>query len=170
TYPGFTLGGIIDYHIGGKRSYLREHLDLRLIPSIVLTTRRINYTTVTDQSVEKEIESALLELPLLLKFKSVRFTNMRFYVIGGVKYSYDLASDVNSARDPFNPKVAIQAHNYSYEMGTGLDIYFEYFKFSPEIKISRGINNVLVQDNSRFTRIFSGFRSNFLYLSFCFEG
>jgi hypothetical protein len=31
----------------------------------------------------------------------------------------------------------------SYEVGLGLDIYFEYFKMSPEIKWSQSFGNVL---------------------------
>ena len=169
SYPGITLGAVIDLHFG--KSYLKEHFDLRLIPSLVLTQRRLVYTYGKDQGVAyKDVESALLEAPLLLKMKSDRFSNMRFYVIAGVKYSYDLSSNVHATLNPKNPIVAIYPNNYSYEFGTGLDLYFPYFKFSPEIKVAKGLNNVLVPSSSVYSGIFSSFKSNFVYFSLYFEG
>lgn len=169
-YPGITLGAVANLHIGSTRSYLREHFDIRFIPSLVLAERRVRYTYPDSFMEEKKIESALVEAPLLLKFKSERHRNVRFYVIGGVKYSYDLASDFKATRDPSDPQVIIKPHNLSYEYGTGLDLYFPFFKFSPEVKVSKGINNILLPDNAAYSSVFSRFRSNFVYFSLFFEG
>jgi hypothetical protein len=173
-YPGFTVGPVINLHIGSTRSRLREHFDVRLIPSLVLSYRSIFYTLNNNTDVEKKIESAIIEFPLLLKFKSDRFGNMRFYTIGGFKYGFDLSSDAKAIPNPNNPRVAVYPHNFSYEVGTGLDLYFPFFKFSPEVKISRGLNNVLVPSrppgSNIYTDIFSRFRSNFMFFSLYFEG
>jgi hypothetical protein len=168
--PGITLGAVADLHLGNSKSYLREHFDLRLIPSLVLTQRQFVYTMSDSSIVKKTIESALVELPILLKIKSDRSGNVRFYAIAGGKLSYDLSSTANAAKDPANPKVSIYPQNYSYEYGCGLDLYFPFFKFSPELKISQGINNVLVPDNTVYSGIFNRFRSNFIYFSLYFEG
>lgn len=174
SYPGFTIGAVANLHIGSTRSRLREHFDLRFIPSLVLTERDIIYTLNNNTPVEKKVESALVEFPFLLKFKSDRFGNLRFYAIGGLKYSLDLSSEASAAPNPSNPRVAVYPHNTSYEIGTGLDMYFPYFKFSPEVKLSRGINNVLVPaeppGTNIYTDIFSRFRSNFIFFSLYFEG
>lgn len=169
-FPGITLGAVANLHVGSPRGYLREHFDLRFIPTLVLTQRKIQYTFYDTFSDGKTIESALLEAPLLLKFKSDRFGNVRFYTVAGFKYSYDLASEYKASRNPADPKVAVYPANYSYEYGFGLDLYFPYFKFSPEVKLSKGINNLLVPDVSPFTNVFSRFRSNFIYFSLYFEG
>ncbi|RYD76450.1 MAG: PorT family protein [Sphingobacteriales bacterium] len=169
-YPGITLGAVANLHIGSTRSYLREHFDIRLIPSLVLAERRIRYTYYDTFAEEKKVESALVEAPLLMKFKSERFRNLRFYVIGGAKYSFDLSSDYKAAPNPSDPKLILKPHNFSYEYGTGLDIYFPFFKFSPEVRVSKGLNNILKTDGTDYSTIFSRFRSNFVYFSLYFEG
>jgi len=163
-FPGITLGAVADLHLG-------EYFDLRLIPTLVLSQRNITFTEkYANTETIKQVESALVEVPLLLKFKSVRHADTRIYVIGGFKYSYDLSSDSQSKRNPADPKIFLKPNNYSYEFGTGFDFYFKYFKFSPELKMSRGLNNVLQPDTKIYSRIFDGFRSNIFYLSFYFEG
>ncbi|MGZ5243568.1 MAG: type IX secretion/gliding motility protein PorT/SprT [Bacteroidia bacterium] len=169
-YPGITLGAVVNLHLGSTRSYLREHFDIRFIPSLVLAERRIKYTFYDSFTQEKKVESALVEAPFLMKFKSERHRNVRFYVIGGVKYSYDLGSDHKATRDPSDPQVIITPHTFSYEYGTGLDLYFPFFKFSPEVKVAKGMNNILQPDHAAYSGIFSRFRSNFVYFSLFFEG
>ena len=161
--PGITLGAISDLHLG-------EFFDLRILPSLIISQRTISYNFRGGYSTDKNIESIFAEIPILFKYKSVRHTNVRFYVIGGGKIAYDFSSDEKAARDPDNPIVAISPWNYSYEFGCGLDLYMEYFKFSPEIKLSRSINNVLAPYSDMYSRTFDKLFSNFIFISFHFEG
>lgn len=162
-YPGITLAAISDLHFG-------EFFDLRGLPSLVLAERRITYNFVQNNSVTKSVESVFFELPLLVKFKSLRHENLRFYVIGGGKFSYDFSSDAKAMRDPDNPIVAIKPVSLAYEFGCGLDMYFYFFKFSPEIKMSKGINNILDPYDDVYSNIFKKLFSNFIFISFHFEG
>jgi hypothetical protein len=151
--PGITIAGVADVHLG-------EHFNLRFVPSLVLSQRNVLFSNDTNKAITvKEVESAYFEFPVLLKFKSERHRNMRYYVIGGFKYGHDFSSEEGSKRNPADPKIFIKKSNFSYEYGTGLDMYFKYFKFSPEIKLSRGLNNVLIPDNSIYSRMFENFRS-----------
>jgi hypothetical protein len=161
-YPGITLGAISDLHLG-------EFFDIRAIPSLVLSERRVSYefTTFTDN---KSIESIFFEFPLMLKYKSVRHYNTRFYVLGGGKFSIDFQSNANAARDPNNPMLALKRYGYSYEFGCGFDFYFPFFKFSPELKLSKGINNIHVPYNDEYNRIFKNIYSNYIFISLNFEG
>jgi len=34
----------------------------------------------------------------------------------------------------------------SYEVGIGFDLYFEYFKLSPEFKLSNSVNSILKEE------------------------
>ena len=136
----------------------------------MLTQRDINYAFNGGYSVTKPVESIFAELPLLLKFKSTRHGNIRFYVIGGGKISYDFGSESLADRDPDKPFVAIVPWNYYYEFGCGLDMYFYFFKFSPEVKLSKGINNVLAPYDDVYSGSFSRLRSNMIYFSLNFEG
>jgi hypothetical protein len=168
--PGITLGAVADLHLGSKKSFLREHFDLRFIPSLVLTQRQFVFNMIGDSQVTKTIESAFVEFPLLLKMKSDRSGNVRFYAIGGGNFAYDLSSTAKATKNPADPKISLYPSNYSYEFGAGLDLYFPFFKFSPEIKVSQGINNVLVPDTTIYSGIFSRMRSNFIFFSMYFEG
>ncbi|MFC2114050.1 outer membrane beta-barrel protein [Bacteroidota bacterium] len=161
--PGITIGAIADLHFG-------EFFDLRMLPSLVLSSRVIDYNFADGSLVSKSIESIFFENPLLVKYKSVRHGNVRFYVIGGAKFSYDFGSDALAVRNPNNPIVAIKPLAYAYEYGCGFDMYFYFFKFSPELKISRGINNILDPYDDIYSSIFDKLFSNFIFLSFHFEG
>ena len=161
-FPGITLGAISNLHLG-------EHFDVRLIPSLILSERAIDYHFRDGTTITKEIESVFIEAPLTVKFKSVRRNNVRFYVLAGGKLSYDMSSQADTEQNPFDPFVALKPRSYYYEFGFGFDFYFPYFKFSPELKISRGINNVLDKDPYVYSNSFQFLRSNVIFLSFHFE-
>jgi len=162
-YPGLSLAAITDVHFG-------EYFDLRALPSLVLAERRVRYNFVNDVSITKSVESIFAEVPVLLKFKSTRHGNFRFYVLAGTKISYDFGSNANSIRDPNNPILAIKPWSYSYEVGCGLDLYFFFFKFSPEIKVSNGFTNILAPYDDVYSNIFDKLYSHFICISFHFEG
>jgi hypothetical protein len=161
--PGITIGAITDVHFG-------EFFDLRVLPSLVLSSRSITYHFTDVSPVTKSVESIFFETPVLIKYKSVRHGNIRFYVIGGAKAGWDFGSDAKAVRDPNNAIVAIKPMNYAYEFGCGFDMYFYFFKFSPEIKLSRGLNNILDPYDDVYSGIFDKFYSNFVFISFHFEG
>src|ERR1017187_9259278 len=121
---GITLGAVADLHLGPTKSFWREHFDLRFIPSLVLSERDLLYKMHDSSINTKKIESAFVEFPFLLKLKSDRVGNLRFYIIGGGEYSYDLSSTANALVDPANPKVSVYPNNIAYQFGAGLDMYF----------------------------------------------
>jgi hypothetical protein len=162
NFPGITLGAIANLHLG-------EHFDLRLIPTLALSERAVKFRFSDRPNVEKNIESVFIEAPLTFKFKSVRHDNTRFYVIGGGKISYDMSSKANTEQNPFDPFLAVKPRSFYYEFGFGFDFYFPYFKFSPELKISRGLTDVLSKDRFVFSESFSSLRSNVIFLSLHFE-
>jgi len=167
--PGITLGGVMNLHLG--KSELMEHFDLRFIPSLVLSSRKAVFT-VNDNSfkIDKPVESAIINLPLLLKFKSDRFGSIRFYTIAGLAYGYDLSSDSKSNNNKLSNSIAIGPSNFNYEYGLGLDIYFPFFKFSPEIKWSRGFNDLKVSDEGNYNGSFKSLKSQIAFISLYFEG
>lgn len=162
-FPGFVLGGIVDYK-------LSKHWHIRTHPSLALAQRNVRYTFTNEKfNREVEITSTYLELPILLKYRTRRFGNYGFYVVAGGMYSYDIGSDIDANRSLADPVVAVYPSTFSYEMGFGFEIYFPYFKFSPEIKITNSIHNVLVKDGFVFTEAFDGFWSRIINFSFHFE-
>ncbi|MDZ4757043.1 MAG: porin family protein [Bacteroidota bacterium] len=160
---GFNLGVLGDLHLG-------NHFDIRLIPSLHFAQRNIEFVFRKDSllSVAK-IESTYGELPLIFKYKSDRIKNTRFYVVAGLIYSFDFTSNKTVARKPGDAFVAVGTNNLGYQIGMGFDFYFPYFKFSPEIKLTNGINNVLVRDGSVYSSSISGLFSKILQFNFYIE-
>lgn len=169
---GFNLGIISDLRIG-------QHFNLRFIPDLSFADRRLKYTLSTFDTLgvpvkrieEQKLESVLLEFPLSLKFKSVRINdgNWRVYVLGGGKFIVDMASQSKITTGANEVVVKLNRIDYAYEVGLGFDIYMQYFKFSPELKFSFGLNNLLVQDETIYTRTISKLNSTAFLISFHFE-
>jgi hypothetical protein len=117
--------------------------------------------------VTKKIESTFIQFPLLVKFKSNRVNNYRFYVLGGAKYMIDLVSQAAVETD--EQLVKLKKYDYGYEIGFGMDLYLPLFKFAPEIKMYQGIPNMLANDNAVYTTSLSGLKSRVWSISFTFE-
>ena len=57
-----------------------------------------------------------------------------------------------------------------YSVGFGFEFFLEYFKFATQLKWDKGVRNLLINDNTPFTDIVDGARSNTFTISFTFEG
>lgn len=139
SFPGFGVGGIMNVRIA-------EYWDFRTMVNIQFVERHLEYNFKGGEIQTAKINSTYMEIPFLLKYKSKRNNNARFYWVGGATYRFDFDSDVNTDRSNTKPIVALNPTTFSYDFGAGLDLYFPYFKFSPEIRISNGIGNALVTD------------------------
>lgn len=164
--PGFALGFITRYR-------LSEHLELRSTPSLIFADRSLNYTyTVPSEDVVKQVQTTTVDIPMLIKLKSDRIENFRAYVIGGLKYSFAIGkgnTDQNANTGLLDRQVKNVAGFASYEAGLGCDIYFEFFKLSPEIKLSNSLGNVLVPENQPFSGPISKLWLHTLQISLYFE-
>lgn len=162
SFPGIGLGAISNLRLG-------EFFDLRLMfPVISFVERDLTYKFPNSQKLVK-IESAYCDASLLLKYKSARRKNVRAYVIGGLRGSYDLSSTVNQNRSLAAPVVSFVPLTFGYEGGFGLDIYFEYFKFSPEIKICNTFGNAMYRDGYIYTESIQRMAPQLIQFSLHFE-
>jgi len=161
---GFNLGIVSNLRLG-------KYTDLRFIPTLVFGERILNYQ-FTDQNnnslKSKRIESTLIDFPISLKYKSARYNNFRTYVMCGVKYSLDIASQ-STIDDEGQELVKLNNHDIMIEGGFGIDFYLQYFKFSPQIKISHGIINILSRDKTVYTQTINNLKTSGWMLSFTFE-
>lgn len=162
TIPGITLGGICNFH-------LRERWDIRLIPSLLLSQRNVVFQFSDGLEKTKTIESVYADLPFLLKYKSTRHNNVRLYVLAGGEYAFDIAANEGAEKDFFDPNISFKRQNLFYVYGFGFDLYFPYFKFSPEIRIANGITNILDAHSTVYSNSFSKLRSRMIMISFQFE-
>ncbi len=161
---GFNLGIVSNLRLG-------RYTDLRFIPTLVFGERIINYQFNETSNLnlnDKRIESTLLDFPISLKYKSERYNNFRTYVMCGIKYSLDIASQ-SEIDDEGQELVKLNNHDLMLEGGFGIDFYLQYFKFSPQIKISHGIINILSKDNTLYTQTLNNLKTSSWMLSFTFE-
>jgi len=142
--PGFGIGFVVN----GR---LSNNFDVRLTPTLVFTDRLMEYEyDITDPlyvgNVEKKVVATMVEFPLGIKIKSNRRNNFRAYMLYGAKYSMDIASKkkTDDAGAAELDKFLKNKKNFvSVEAAFGMDLYFEYFKMSPEIKLSYSLSDIM---------------------------
>ena len=165
SQKGFNLGIVSNLRIG-------KYTDLRFIPTLVFGERHLNFGFIDSNGVSdeqiKKIESTLIDFPVYIKYKSERYNNFRTYVLGGIKYSLDIASQ-DRIDDEGKEIVKLKKNDLMGEIGFGIDFYLEYFKFSPQIKLSYGILNVLSKDETIYTKSINRLSTNGWMISFTFE-
>ncbi len=164
TGPGFNLGIVSNLKVG-------EYFDLRFLPTLSFAEHSIKYAPAGQggRIVTRPIESVLVELPFHVRYKSAPYHDFRLFVIGGVKYSFDVASDSRTRQAAGLVKIA--PTDFQVEYGAGVQFFFPYFIFSPEFKISQGLNNVLIyNDRLQQSTVLEKVLSRTFTISLHFEG
>lgn len=166
AHTGFDLGIVSELR-------LMEYATLRFTPEIAFGSRSIQYhfAGVDTFDVEKKIESTWLNFPLCMKIRSKRLNNIAAYMIGGLRYTIDLASQ-KDARNTVPGQEIIKLYNndFGFEAGAGLDFFLPYFKFGVELRAGLGMRNLLVPDNTIYSNSLDQLRSKVLLISLTFEG
>jgi len=166
--PGFNLGIVASLN-------MNPYLSMRFIPSLSFQERVLQYqfrkADGSSAYFQKPVESTYLEFPLLLKYRSARINNFAVYLIGGGKFCIDMASqkDVNNTLDD-EVVIKLAKYDYAAEIGGGMDMFLQYFKFGVELKAAFGIPNLLIDDGTRFSRPIDSLRSKAWVFTFTFEG
>ncbi len=162
--PGYTI-----HIISNLR--LSDYWDLRFTPGFSTCERTLLFDVIEPLSEERtevirKIESSYIEAPFHLKWKSQRINNYRLYVLGGIKYNIDLASkqDIDDDR-----VFKIKRNDMMYEFGFGFDVYFEFFKFSPQIKASWGVSDLMVDDETFYIQGIERLETRSILINFTFE-
>lgn len=140
TGPGFNLGIVTNLKVG-------NYFDFRFLPTLSFAERNIEYTRNrrANNLDKSRFEHVFVEMPFHVRYKSDPYKDMRLFMIGGVKYSFDVAS--NSRARQANELVKIAPTDFAFEVGAGIQFFFPYFIFSPEFKYSQGIGDVLIYDD-----------------------
>ena len=162
--PGFAVSFLFRYRID-------EHLEARTTPGLVFADRSAYYNYAdASQDVIKPVQATMVEFPVSVKLKSDRVDNYRAYIMGGVKYSEAIGAKRN--KPDINPVDALLTNKSgfgSYEVGLGCEIYFEYFKMTPEIKLSNSIGNLLNRENTPYANPIDKLSLHTITFSLCFE-
>jgi len=138
---GFNVGIVGDLK-------LQEYINLRFEPGLYYTKRDLYYPNFTRETdALREVNSTYIHFPLLLKFSSLRTGNIRPYLVGGVSATLNLSSNAKSIDDNYEQKFRVKTWTTNYELGFGIDLFSEYFIFSPSIRGVFGLNDELIRDN-----------------------
>lgn len=162
--PGLTFQGIFNLKLG-------EYFDFRVLAGFSLSERSLEYYKPGDNNpyFTEKIEFVYADIPFLIRYKSAPYRDKRAFVVAGIKYSYDVNGFSRSERaEDF---ITVVPHDFSLDVGAGMQFFFPYFILSPEIKMSQGIGNILSFNNElNESRVIDTLLSRTFTLSFHFEG
>lgn len=161
--PGFVLGLIVNYRIG-------DFFDLRLTPGVAFYEHRLNYLYKEKGKPridEQLVETTMVEFPILLKYKSERRGNVRMYMIGGVKPAIEASGKKNI--DNSVASLEVKGFSTNLDIGFGFDLYYPLFKFSPEIRFSRGITDILDNNRNTYGQHLKSVNTNTVTIYFLFQ-
>lgn len=164
TGPGFNLGIVTNLKIG-------NYFDLRFLPTLSFVERNLRYQK--DARIQafsdRSVESVFVEMPFHLRYKSAPYKDIRLFVIAGVKYAFDVASESRARQAETLVKIA--PNDFSIEAGAGIQFFFPYFIFSPEFKVTHGIGNILIYNpNLEESTVIEKLLSRTFTVSLHFEG
>jgi hypothetical protein len=148
-----------------------QSFDFRLLPGFSFADRKIDYLSNYGPEADsrKRIESVNIEMPFLIRYKSAPYRDMRMFAVSGVKYTYDVNN--NSRARNNESLIKISPHDFMFELGAGMQFFMPYFIFSPELKVSTGIGNILLYDNSlNESRVLEKVLTHAFTISLHFEG
>jgi hypothetical protein len=127
---------------------LSDHFYLRTMVAYQFYQRQLDYRFLRGKDNIQINEASYLELPVMLKYKSLRRGNVGMYMVLGIKPG--LA--VNTRKQEQLEGIKVGKNDFSIEYGFGFDLYYSYFKLSPEIRFSHGLSNQLSNENNVFNR------------------
>jgi hypothetical protein len=163
---GFNVGLIGDLR-------LFENLNLRFEPGLSFNQRDLTFPgfeNVTDAL--REVTSTYIHLPLLLKFSANRTGNIRPFIVGGLSTALNLSSNIKNKQDNSSNVFRMTKWTNFYEVGLGIDLYLEYFKFTPTLRGVFSMNDELIRDNdpnSPWTGNVGTMTSRGVFLNFTFQ-
>lgn len=157
---GFSLGFLVNLR-------LNSDLDLRIMPKAGFYDQKLEYNYTDGTRQTQLTETTMVEFPVLLKYKSMRRGNVRMYMIGGFTPSIEASgkNDIQATTDVLD----IKQTNLTVDAGIGFDFYFPLFKFSQEIRFSRGITDMLGPDPSVFKQPIKRVNTNTISVYFIFQ-
>ena len=126
---------------------------------------KVRYLYTNETYTDAIVESTIVEFPLLLKYKSERRGNIRMYMIGGAKP----AIQATGKKEQTKEELEIKSANLSIEAGFGFDLYYPLFKFSPEVRFSHGLIDMLGNRTNEFGQPLSRVSTNMVTVYFLFQ-
>lgn len=156
---GFSLGFITDFR-------LDDQFNIRVLPKVSFYEFPVDFNFTDGTTINQLIEATTVEIPILIKYKSERHKNFRVYFVGGVAPGFEVSG--KKRKEQSDNRLLTSEFNVSVEMGFGIDMYYPLFKFSPELRFSKGLVNLLREDEYGYSHGIESLKMNVvtLYLQF----
>lgn len=141
--PGFSLGFLVTFRLHDQANILftpkvgfyEFRVDVNTFSASQPGNGENNYLRNTKTYVN---EATMVELPLLFKYKAQRFNNTRMFFTGGGSFMFRTKEQEEADIED----IATLGKDVTLDLGMGFDLYFKYFKFSPEVRFSHGLMNM----------------------------
>lgn len=148
---GFSIG-----FLGNFRA--ADHLTIRIMPKVAFYDYKLSFDmadTSPDAPVADPVvvDFTTVDIPISLKFMSMRRGNHRMFLAGGVTPIIDVTGK-KKKEENMEAGLRLSGDNLTADVGFGGDFYFPLFKFSPEIRYSYGLRDVLDKKNDQVGRAF----------------
>ncbi len=161
---GFNVNFITTYR-------LNQDFVLRAQPGVGYHSRAIQYKDLPADpemnfaggDVLQEVNTFSGEFPVLVKYEANRRKNTQMYFVAGVKPSLVIGGQKKGAE-----YLQLKTFDFTIEYGVGLDMFYPFFKFAPELRYSRGIGNIHKPADSIYNNSIQQLNTNTvtLYLNF----
>ncbi|OQD43922.1 PorT protein [Croceivirga radicis] len=163
---GFNVGLIGEMRIN-------EFVDLRFEPGLLYAQRDLGFPGFTTaQDAIREVRSTYIRFPLLVKLSTKRYNNIKPFVTAGGYSAINLGAKEDSLDDNSSGEFRMKKNVYGYELGFGIDIYTEFFKFTPSIRGVFALTNEIIPDNnpnSPWTGNIESMKTRGIFVNFTFE-
>lgn len=147
--PGFSVGFILDAAIDEEYWNFRINPNVGFYTNDVVFHYRADISDETPEVFKESVETAFFQIPILIKYKSLRRGNHRVYLTGGLVPSMKIGGK-KLALD--KSRLATQDFNLEITYGVGLDLYMSFFKFAPEVRFTHGLGNMVNRNGSSFEK------------------
>lgn len=136
--PGFNVNALVRFRF-------TSDFHLRMLPGICFGQRDISFYRVMPgdgqngtKAMQTQLETAYIELPILLCYQALRLSNARPYLVAGVSPRLDMAA-FKALKVEKGQYLQLNRFDLAYEVGIGCEFYFPYFKMAPELKWSASV-------------------------------
>jgi len=159
---GFNVGIISNFKLG-------EDVDFRFVPTFNFSDRNLIYTDQIGTESTTFLETIYTELPLVVRYKSKPYHDKRVFVSAGFKYGFDLSNRARTRNE--EAVIKLSESDFSVQYGAGIQFFFKYFIFSPEIQISHSLtNNLIFDDEVERSAVIDELQLRSIFFTINFEG
>ena len=153
---------------------LSPRWEFRVNPGLILGVERSFTYQLGDRELYedsisvKTIQSNIATFPFHLKFNSDRIHNFKVYMMGGVKYDIDLASNA-TARNA-QDLLKLKKSDFGWELGIGFNFFLRFVTVTPEIRFSNGITDLHARDaNLKYSNVLDKLQSRMVLFTIHLE-